>query len=60
MNERIYIQVSDFALSKVVNALYKDNRVTNITVSQEDSSLLVAYNYEDNPVKNKSMTSEGD
>lgn len=44
--KRHYIRVSGFALATIIDALEKDEKVKDITVSLEDGDLLVAFDFD--------------
>lgn len=44
--KRHYIRVSGFALATIIDALEKDEKVKDITVSLEDGELLVAFDFD--------------
>ena len=50
--KRHYVRVSPFALATIIDALDRDNTVSQITISMEDGDLLVAFDYNKYPKAN--------
>ncbi len=44
--KRHYVRVSSFALATIIDALERDEKARNITVSLEDDDLLVAFSFD--------------
>lgn len=44
--KRHYVRVSSFALATIIDALERDEKVKNITISLEDDDLLVAFDFD--------------